>query len=127
MLRAVVGSVAVLAVCAGSLLAADDQNKATKDHAKKATITKVDSKNGTITVRMPDKNGKETERTFRLTEDVRMVDSNGRVAAIDVFQSGDEVLVVEEEGRLREIHKSKAGTNTRNPADKSGRDKTGGR
>ncbi len=69
-------------------------------HKHEATITKVDSKNHTVTVQMKDKNGKEVEKTFTLTGESRYLDSTGREAAMDVFQSGNEVLVVEEEGRL---------------------------
>jgi hypothetical protein len=87
-----------------------DKDKDKNKNEQKATITKVDPKNHTITLKMKDKEGKETERTFRLTEDIRYLDSTGKVAAIDVFRSGDEILVIEEEGHLKEMHKNKAGT-----------------
>ena len=87
--------------------------------AKSATITKMDAKKGTVTVSMKDKDGKDHDRTFTLTEDVRMVDENGRVAAMDVFRSGNEVLIVEAEGRLRELHKQpQASTNKTTGSDK---------
>ncbi len=108
MLRAVFGSVAVLFLTA-SLVAADDKTNqdknATKNKGQQATITKVDPKTHTVTVRMKDKNGKEVTRDFKLTEDIRMLDEKGNVAAIDVFQSGNEVLVVEREGKLVEMRK----------------------
>lgn len=63
--------------------------------------------------------GKDVEKTFRFTEDIRMLDSTGRAVAIDVFQSGDDILVVEVEGKLKEVHKSK-GTK---PTDKKEPDK----
>ena len=63
----------------------------------------MDAKKGTITLKMKGKNGKEQERTFNLTEDARYFDSTGRVAALDVFRSGNEVLVVEEQGKLKEV------------------------
>src|SRR5690348_4091873 len=70
----------------------DTKNPATRvEKGHRATITKVDAKNHTITVKMKDKNGKDKEKTFKLTEDIRYVDSNGQVAAIDVFRSGDTV------------------------------------
>jgi hypothetical protein len=111
MLRAVLCSAAVLALCVGGAFAqATKDNKDTKDKNKgkhaRATITKVDAKNGTVTVRMRNKEGKEETRTFRLAEDIRYLDSTGKVVAIDVFRSGDEVLVVEEEGRLKEVKKA---------------------
>jgi hypothetical protein len=98
----------MLVFLAGTLPAADKGDKNNKK-SHKATITKVDRQKGTVTVRMKDKNGKEHERTFRLTGEIRYFDSTGRVAAADIFSSGDEVLVVEEEGHLKEIHKHNKG------------------
>ncbi len=112
MLRAMLCSAAVLALCVGGAFAQatkdtkdtnKDKNKGKHAHA---TITKVDAKNHTITVRMKNKEGKEETRTFKLTEDIQYLDSTGRVAAVDVFRSGDEVLVIEEEGRLKEVKKA---------------------
>ncbi|HEY2415163.1 MAG TPA: hypothetical protein VGI40_23165 [Pirellulaceae bacterium] len=71
-----------------------------------ATITKVDSKAGTVTLKMKDKNGKETEKTFTLVEDAEYIDSNGRVAALNLFRNGDQVLVIEGEGKITSIKKS---------------------
>ncbi len=133
MLRLSICSVTALAILVGGALAAD-QNKATNDknteankaandrsadHARdktnqgeKATITKVNPKEGTVTLRMKDENGKDVTRTFHLTEDVRVIDDNtGRVAGLDVFQSGDDVLVVESKGRLQEMHRHPAHEN----------------
>jgi hypothetical protein len=111
MLRAMLCSAAVLALCVGGAFAQatkdtkdTNKNKNTGKHAQ-ATITKVDAKNGTVTVRMKNKEGKEETRTFKLAEDIRYLDSTGRVAAIDIFRSGDEVLVIEERGRLKEMKK----------------------
>ncbi len=75
-----------------------------RKHAE-ATITKVDAKEGTVTVKMMDKEGKEVEKTFQLTEDVEYIDTTGRVASLDVFQSGDEVLFIESEGKIKELKK----------------------
>ncbi|HKD37301.1 MAG TPA: hypothetical protein VKB78_10885 [Pirellulales bacterium] len=66
-----------------------------------ATITNVNAQAGTVTVKMTDENGKETTKTFHLTQDMEYVDSTGRVATLDVFRAGDRVLLVEEEGQLR--------------------------
>jgi hypothetical protein len=127
MVRTFLCSMAVLAFLTAGLMADDQKTtkkttgkdtgisaeKGTKNkHAAKATITHVDPKKGTVTVKMKDKNGKEVEKTFTLAEDVRMIDDTGRVAALDVFQSGNEVLVIEAEGRLRELHKARAGDKT---------------
>lgn len=91
------------------------QNRAdNKDNKKgqEATITKVDAKNHSVTVKMKDKDGKEVEKTFKLAETVQYLDSTGRVAALDIFKSGDMVLVVEAEGQLKEMHKKKEGGTT---------------
>ena len=109
MMRAILSSVAVLGICVG-LAAAADKNADKNKNGHKATISKVDQKNHTVTLKMKDKDGKETERTFKLTEEVRYVDSNGKVAAADIFQNGDDVLVVEAEGKLKELHHAKKGS-----------------
>jgi uncharacterized protein YigE (DUF2233 family) len=90
---------------------------AKKGHKHEATITKVDAKNGTVTVQMKDKNGKEIEKTFTLTGESRYLDSTGREAAMDVFQSGNEVLVVEEQGKLVQMQQKdkKSGEKKVNP------------
>lgn len=99
---------------------ADDQN--TKKDQKKATITKVDPQKQTITVRMKNDEGKDVDKTFTLTEDVRMFDDTGKVVAIDFFQSGNDVLVIEREGKLVELKKdrlNKNGENKESTTDKS--------
>jgi len=82
-----------------------------KKKGKEATITKVDPINKTITVKCKDDLGKETEKSFKLAEDIRYLDSTGKVAAIEIFKSGNEVLIVEEEGKLKEVRKK----DTKNP------------
>lgn len=71
-----------------------------------AEITKVDPIAGTVTLKMEDKNGKETERTFHLVREAEYIDSTGRVASLDVFRSGDKVLCIEAEGRIQSMKKS---------------------
>lgn len=109
MLRAMLTSTLLVVFLGAGFANGDDkdakQNK--NDKSTKATITKVDRQKGTITVKMKDANNKEVQKTFKLAEDVRMLDSNGRVAAIDVFEAGNDVLVVEREGKLKEIHQRK--------------------
>jgi Ca2+-binding EF-hand superfamily protein len=70
------------------------------------TIVKVDAKKGEITVKYTDPKGKEVEKTYRLTEDVRLFDETGRGVKIDVFQSGSVALIVETEGKLRELRRA---------------------
>jgi len=96
---------------AGLLVAAENkagsENQKNNDAAKpsEAQIVKVDHKNGSITVKMKDAQGKEVEKTFQLTRDVRMIDETGKVMAIDVFEAGDDALVIEREGRLAELRR----------------------
>jgi uncharacterized protein YuzE len=108
MLRTYLGSVLAMALVAVCLArAADDTTKKTDKDKKqvKATITKVDPKAKTVTVKMKDKEGKEVEKTFKLAEDILYFDSTGKVAAVDIFKSGDDILVIEEEGKLKEMRK----------------------
>jgi hypothetical protein len=131
MLRWVLGTVAVVAFLVSGPIATGGDKKADKNQAttgstkagkgkkQQATITKVDAKKGLIWVKMKNKEGKQVEKKFQLTEDVRMLDSRGNVAVLDVFRSGDEVLFIEAEGRLRELHKSGKKGNTGRNNDKT--------
>ena len=47
-----------------------------------------DTTNKTITVKCKDDQGKETEKTFKLAEDIRYLDSTGKVAAIECYFGG---------------------------------------
>ena len=116
MLRTLFGVVA-LCVALSTATAADKNDNKNAKNGKQATITKVDPKAKTVTVRMKGKDGKDVERTFKLTEDVRYFDSTGKVAVLDVFRSGDMVLIVEEEGRIKEVRQNKGGSNP-NPKNK---------
>jgi len=94
----------------GLALAAEEKKEENKN-AKEATITKVDPKAKTITLKMKDAQGKEVEKTYTLTEDIRYLDNTGKVAAVDVFQSGNQVLVIEADGKLKEVRRK----DTKNP------------
>ena len=54
---------------------------------------------------MEDKEGREVEKTFQLTEDIEYLDSTGQIGTLDIFQSGDEVLIIEMEGKIKEMKK----------------------
>jgi len=132
-----------LGLIAGGLLAEDKDSKATRSdkdstakkdkggkgdlhkdkHARHAKITKVDKKKGTITVQMTGKDGKESERTFTLTSDVLMWDSRGNVAEMDVFRSGDLILVVEAEGKLKAVQKNDKGSTAKDGKTEASKDK----
>jgi hypothetical protein len=85
----------------------DDKVTELKKHAE-AKITKVDKKTGDITVKMTDKDGKEIEKTFRLVEETDYADSTGRIAELDIFQSGDDILFVEADGKITAMKKADA-------------------
>jgi len=104
------GLVALL-VLSGSALAADDKQKKDSAHSNTGavTVSKVDAERGAFTVKYTDPSGKPQERTFTLTKDVRLLDETGRVANLAVFQSGDEVLLVETEGKLQEVRRTPTG------------------
>jgi Ca2+-binding EF-hand superfamily protein len=98
-------TVVVLLACSAH---ADDKEKKDKDAPKPvtATIVKVDAKKGEITVKLTDDKGKETEKTFKLSDDVRYLDETGRVVKLDVFQAGHDALIVESDGKLRELRRT---------------------
>ena len=62
------------------------------------------------------------EKTFKLAEDIRYMDSTGKVAAVDVFTSGDYVLIVEREGKIHEMkkHDRKGGKGAKDTGRKAG-------
>jgi hypothetical protein len=70
------------------------------------TITKMDPQRGTITVKMKNKQGQDVEKTFTLVEDAEYLDSTGHVARLDVFRSGDKVLIIEGEGHIKGMKKA---------------------
>jgi Ca2+-binding EF-hand superfamily protein len=106
--RLFLAALAVVALSASGLCSADDKDKKDKDADKPtaATVVKVDAKKGEITVKMKDAQGKEMEKTYQLTKEVRLLDETGRVVKIDVFQSGCDALIVEREGRLQELRRT---------------------
>jgi hypothetical protein len=114
MLRTVFGSFLAVAILAGGALGDDtksgkqkEEQERLKKEGKKATITKVDPKHGTVEVKMKNDKGKEVNKTFHLTRDIFYFDSTGRVVDIDVFRSGDDILVVEREGKLHAMQQDK--------------------
>ena len=68
-----------------------------------AKIVNVDTKNNTVSVKMMDPSGNKTEKTFHLAGETEYFDSTGRVAAADIFQAGDYVLIIEEEGKIHQL------------------------
>jgi len=97
----------VAALFIGSLLAADQQEKKDKQAPSPTLVTllKVDPKTGEITVQFGDGKGKEQQKTFHLTKDVRLLDETGRVVTLEVFESGSQALILEAEGKLQELRR----------------------
>ena len=62
---------------------------------------------GTVRVKMKDETGKEVEKTFKLTREIRYMDSLGRAATAKVFRAGDQVAVIVNKGKLEEISQAR--------------------
>ena len=105
MSRTLLAGLVVLILLVGNLCAAQDKEQPQKDFPQhtRVTITKIDAKKGEITVKYTDDKGKEEHKTFKLTRDVKIFDETGRIAAIDVFESGDEALILAAQGQLKEL------------------------
>jgi len=107
MSRSLLAGLVVLILLFGNLRAAQDKDQPQKEFPQhtRVTITKIDAKKGEITVKYTDDKGKE-DKTFKLTRDVKIFDETGRIAAIDVFESGDEALILAAQGQLKELRVS---------------------
>jgi hypothetical protein len=114
MLRAIVCPVLVLVLLGAGPGASDKKGQKTF----KAKITKVDLKKGQVTVLMKGKKGKPVKRTFTLTEDIRYLDSTGKMVNVSFFRSGDYVLMALEEGKIKQLkkdtNKKQASTDNKN-------------
>jgi hypothetical protein len=123
MFRSMLCSLVMLGVCVGFAAAEDTKDKTAKTDKKEkkhkeAKITKVDAKKGTVTVKMEGKDGKDVTKTFKLAEDIEYMDSTGRVATVDIFTSGDLVLMVEREGKICKMKKKDKSDTKKKPASK---------
>jgi hypothetical protein len=78
-------------------------------HGQEATITKVNKQARTITVRMKDKTGRESEKTLKLSPDTVFSDNTGRECSLDDFHSGNEVRVILQGGHVKELQKENTG------------------
>jgi len=95
------------------LVESDGQITKMKKNEKEATITKLDAKKGTATVKMQHE-GKEVEKTFKLADEIEYMDSTGKVATIEIFTLGDLVLYVESDGQITNMKKKdKSDTSTK--------------
>ena len=106
MLRPVLGFLtflAVLVMLADSPLTAQDK-KGGKKNNHEATIIKVDTKGHSIEVDIHEKGGKKKKQHFKLAESVTIKDAQGHVIKLEVFKKGDQVKIVETEGKVHELH-----------------------
>ncbi len=106
MSRSSLSILTVLFLLPASSMAAAAQDKKDSAHHNTVTITKIDAGKGAITVKYLDDKGKPREKTYQLTEDIRLLDETGRVANIGLFASGDEALIIETAGKLREVRRA---------------------
>ncbi len=118
MFRSLLACVAPLVLLAGNAIAdGQDNGHRGADKPTSVTIIKVDPKHGEIKARYADESGKTQTKVFRLTSDVRLLDETGRVVQLDVFESGDDALVVESGGKLLEIRRTPHRGSTRHLSD----------
>jgi hypothetical protein len=99
------------------LVESDGQITKLKKNEKEATITKLDAKKGTATVKMQHE-GKEVEKTFKLADEIEYMDSTGKVATIEIFTLGDLVLYVESDGQITKMKKKERPDTTTKPRGK---------
>lgn len=113
MFRLILCAVAMLGLGVGC-------NSNSDQKTKEATITNMDAKKGTVTVKMTGK-GADAEKTFRLAENIEYADSTGKVANEEIFTSGDLVLIVESEGKISKMKKKEKTDTTKksNSTDKT--------
>jgi uncharacterized protein YuzE len=121
MVRSILCSVVMLGLCVGlsaGMQTTDGKDKTDKE-AKEAKITKMDAKKGTVSVKMPSKDkDKEVDKTFKLAEDIVYMDSKGKVATVEIFTSGDLVLIIERDGTITKMKKNDKADSTKKPGSK---------
>ena len=108
MFRSILCSVLMLGVVCAGFTEATGQEKGVKTakKGKEAKLTKLDAKKHTATVTMKSKaDSADVSKTFKLAEDIEYVDSDGKVGSIQIFTSGDMVLIFETEGTITKMAK----------------------
>lgn len=85
-------------------LRADDKDS--PDKPQRAEISKVDSDAGTLAVKMKDKDGKEIEKTFKLTKETKYYGADGKAEELNVFRSGDQILLLSRKGDVSELRQA---------------------
>jgi hypothetical protein len=112
MLRKLGTSVVLALLVVGLALAQERQadQKGQQGKPTQATITKVDPAKNTVTLKMRDQTGKDTERTLNLKDDnIRLYDEGGKLATADRFKTGTQVWVIEKDGKISELRQARPG------------------
>jgi len=117
--RSVLTALTIVLLLAGGVFTAGQQEKkdAKRDQSQTVTILKVDAQKGALTAKFTDSKGKTQEKTFKFTKDIRLLDETGRGVDITVFESGQEALIVESAGQLRELRRLPHRADTRRLSD----------
>jgi hypothetical protein len=116
------------ALLAGGLaLSADGPD--TKDTGKgagriAATVQKANPKDGTVTVELEGKSGKEKVRTFKVTRDTRLLSVSGEALKLKDFPVGTKVFLTEREGRVVEMRVRESPKDADKPAAKKPPDRS---
>jgi len=85
MLRAVLGSLAVLAMCAGVSVADSKNEKATGQKGRHAMFVKADMVKNTVTFTAPDKTGETVEKTLPLAKDAKIFGEDNKPETFAAF------------------------------------------
>jgi hypothetical protein len=83
-----------------------------------ATIIRINPDKNTITWRMKDRDGKEVDKTFKLTGEVQVYDQEGRVVKFGVLKVGRIVLAAENQGKLLDLRLPKEPKKEEKPREK---------
>jgi hypothetical protein len=104
------------ALLVGGLALADevrDRKDADKDAKRiEATVQKANVKDGTVTVELMGKSGKERVRTFKVTRETRLLSPGGKKLTLKNFPVGTKVFLIERDGKVVEMRARESPTDT---------------
>lgn len=108
MLRMLVGTLAVSIGLTGASVAQEPDPLQGQGDRYMGMITKIDEDTTAITVKLKGKEGDPEEtRDFRLTENTRIINRDGDLAAFADLKVGDSVEVLVREGKVVEVQQTK--------------------
>lgn len=112
----------LVALLVGGLALADegrDRKEVDKDAPRiEATVQKPNVKEGTITVELMGKSGKEKVRTFKITRETRLLSPGGKKLTLKNFPVGTKVFITERDGKVIEMRARESPKDTDKGADK---------